>query len=454
MNRPGNRKAEPEKSVGKTSPVIFCLCASHIFHRFLCNFSQKCGILDGAICAMLYFKEERVLIEVKNLVKKYGDHIAVDHLSFTVEKGQILGFLGPNGAGKSTTMNMLTGYISSTEGSIVINGHDIYDEPEETKKSIGYLPEQPPVYPDMTVLEYLRFVMDIKKVPGNRRAAMLADIMARTGIADVSGRLIKHLSKGYRQRVGLAQAIVGYPEVIILDEPTVGLDPMQIIEIRELMKGLAKRHTVIISSHILSEISAVCDTVMIINKGKMVVTDKVENLPKHLKGASKLELEVKGSMQAVRAALRMLPESADVRFRKGGRDNFVHVTVGAAEEEELREKIFYALADAKCPIYMMNMNRLSLEDIFLEMTRQADANGVPEAAEREDIPENPENGAGTGPDVPEETARPGQNDPGRTVRSEKNGPEEAVPPEPNGAAAPPGQMRPADGGKSEKGGEE
>ncbi len=306
----------------------------------------------------------------------------------------------------------------------------------------------------MTVREYLRFVMDIKKVPGNRRAAMLADIMARTGIADVSGRLIKHLSKGYRQRVGLAQAIVGYPEVIILDEPTVGLDPMQIIEIRELMKGLAKRHTVIISSHILSEISAVCDTVMIINKGKMVVTDKVENLPKHLKGASKLELEVKGSMQAVRAALRMLPESADVRFRKGGRDNFVHVTVGAAEEEELREKIFYALADAKCPIYMMNMNRLSLEDIFLEMTRQADANGVPEAAEREDIPENPENGAGTGPDVPEETARPGQNDPGRTVRSEKNGSEEAVPPEPNGAAAPPGQMRPADGGKSEKGGEE
>ncbi|MDE7300152.1 MAG: ABC transporter ATP-binding protein [Lachnospiraceae bacterium] len=337
------------------------------------------------------------MIEVKDLVKKYGDHIAVDHLSFTVEKGQILGFLGPNGAGKSTTMNMLTGYISSTEGSIVINGHDIYEEPEETKKSIGYLPEQPPVYPDMTVQEYLRFVMNIKKVPKNRRAAMLADIMERTGITEVSGRLIKHLSKGYRQRVGLAQAVVGYPEVIILDEPTVGLDPMQIIEIRELMKSLAKRHTVIISSHILSEISAVCDTVMIINKGKMVITDKVENLPKHLKGASRLELEVKGGMQAVRAALCGLPESADVRYRKGEKNGFVHVSLDAEEEGELQEKIFYALAEAKCPIYMMNTEKLSLEDIFLEMTRQADAGGtdmLPEknAPERDMLPgeDNPE----------------------------------------------------------------
>ena len=195
-------------------------------------------------------KEEKTLIEVKNLVKKYGEHVAVDNLSFTVEKGQILGFLGPNGAGKSTTMNMLTGYISATEGTVCINGFDIYEEPEEAKKCIGYLPELPPVYPDMTVREYLNFVADIKKVSKNQKKQMLEDIMKRVQIIDVADRLIKHLSKGYKQRVGFAQALVGYPEVIILDEPTVGLDPMQIIEIRDLIKELAREHTVILSSQI------------------------------------------------------------------------------------------------------------------------------------------------------------------------------------------------------------
>ena len=243
------------------------------------------------------------MIEVKNLVKKYGDHVAVDHLNFTVEKGQILGFLGPNGAGKSTTMNMLTGYISMTEGSVTINGFDIYEEPEEAKKAIGYLPEMPPVYPDMTVREYLKFVMDVKKVPRGQRAAMLSDIMVRTQVSDVADRLIRHLSKGYRQRVGLAQAIVGYPEVVILDEPTVGLDPMQIIEIRDLIKELARKHTVIISSHILSEISEVCDTVMIINKGKLVVMDRVENLPKYLERSMRLKLLVLGDEAKIEAAL-------------------------------------------------------------------------------------------------------------------------------------------------------
>ena len=311
------------------------------------------------------------MIEVKNLVKKYDGHLAVDHLSFTVKKGQILGFLGPNGAGKSTTMNMLTGYISSTEGSIVINGHDIYDEPEQAKKCIGYLPELPPVYPDMTVKEYLDFVMDIKKVPRKKRAAMMADVMERTRIADVSGRLIKHLSKGYRQRVGLAQAIVGYPEVIILDEPTVGLDPMQIIEIRDLVKELAEKHTVIISSHILSEISAVCDTVMIINKGKMVVTDTVKNLPKHLKGATNLELEVKATEKEVRTALSSIDEIFDAQYTKGSEDGFTQINIDVTGKRELREEIFFALAKAKHPIYQMSMNTLSLEDIFLEMTKQA-----------------------------------------------------------------------------------
>ena len=221
------------------------------------------------------------MIEVKDLVKKYDNHLAVDHLTFTVLQGQILGFLGPNGAGKSTTMNIITGYISATSGSVSINGHDIYEEPEEAKKSIGYLPEQPPVYMDMKVKEYLEFVAELKSVPRKDRSVQVEAALEKTGTKEVEGRLIKHLSKGYRQRVGIAQAIIGNPEVIILDEPTVGLDPMQIIEIRELMKELAKEHTVILSSHILSEISAVCDTVLIINKGKLVVTDTVEILPKH-----------------------------------------------------------------------------------------------------------------------------------------------------------------------------
>lgn len=310
------------------------------------------------------------MIEVKNLVKKYDKHVAVDHLTFTVEKGQILGFLGPNGAGKSTTMNMLTGYISATEGNININGFDIYEEPEEAKKSIGYLPEQPPVYPDMTVGEYLKFVMDMKRVPRQKKAAMLKDIMERTQIADVQGRLIKHLSKGYRQRVGLAQAIAGYPEVIILDEPTVGLDPAQIIEIRDLVKDLAKKHTVIISSHILSEISAVCDTVMIINKGKMVVTDKVENLPKHLKGTAGLTIEAKGDKEKVRYALNGVGGVNKVEISKGSKEGLVRASLHTAGDEDVREAVFYAMAEAGCPIFMMNTDNLSLEDIFLEVTKE------------------------------------------------------------------------------------
>ncbi len=308
------------------------------------------------------------MIEVKNLVKKYGNHIAVDHLNFTVEKGQILGFLGPNGAGKSTTMNMLTGYISMTEGSVTINGFDIYEEPEETKKAIGYLPELPPVYPDMTVREYLKFVMDIKKVPRGARAAMLADIMARTQITDVADRLIRHLSKGYKQRVGLAQAIAGYPEVIILDEPTVGLDPMQIIEIRDLIKELAKKHTVIISSHILSEISEVCDTVMIINKGKLVVMDSVENLPKHLERQASLHLSIKGSEEKIRAALAPIA-SIEKLSVEGEEEGIVSLCIGTKERVDVREEVFYALAGAKCPIYQMSVDDMSLEDIFLEMTK-------------------------------------------------------------------------------------
>ena len=236
------------------------------------------------------------MIEVKNLVKKYGDHIAVDHLSFTVEEGHIYGFLGPNGAGKSTTMNMITGYIGPTEGSIMINGHDMLENPEEAKKCIGYLPEIPPLYVDMTVREYLNFVAELKKLEKGRRNKYVEEAMETTGITAQQSRLIRNLSKGYRQRVGFAQAVLGYPEIIILDEPTVGLDPKQIIEIRDLIKELGKNHTVILSSHILSEISAVCDHIFIISKGKLVAGDSTENLMKQMSGAQEIELLIKGDI--------------------------------------------------------------------------------------------------------------------------------------------------------------
>ena len=213
------------------------------------------------------------MIEVKNLVKKYGDHAAVDDLSFTVETGKVIGFLGPNGAGKSTTMNIITGYIAPTSGEVLVNGIDVNEEPEKAKKHIGYLPEIPPLYPDLRVREYLTFVAELKKVERAKRDVTVHKIMGRTGTLDVSERLIKNLSKGYRQRVGLAQAVLGFPEIIILDEPSVGLDPKQIIEIRELIRKLAKKHTVILSSHILAEVREVCDYIMIISKGKLVASD-------------------------------------------------------------------------------------------------------------------------------------------------------------------------------------
>ena len=246
------------------------------------------------------------MIEVRNLVKKYGDHIAVDHLDFTVEKGKIYGFLGPNGAGKSTTMNMITGYIASTEGEILIDGHNILDEPEVAKKKIGYLPEIPPLYQDMTVMEYLKFAAELKSIPKEEREKNIKEVMSTTKLEDMKKRLIKNLSKGYKQRVGLAQALLGYPEVIILDEPTVGLDPKQIIEIRDLIKSLGKKHTVILSSHILSEVSAVCDHVLIIDRGKLVASDTPENLSKVMTGMNSLELTVKGEEAVIRDALGMV----------------------------------------------------------------------------------------------------------------------------------------------------
>ena len=316
------------------------------------------------------------MIEVKNLVKRYGDHTAVNHLSFEIEKGKIYGFLGPNGAGKSTTMNMITGYIASTEGTVVIDGHDILEEPEEAKKCIGYLPEQPPLYFDMTVLEYLKFVADLKKIPKDKKASMIEEIMDMVKITDMKNRLIKNLSKGYRQRVGIAQAVLGYPEVIILDEPTVGLDPKQIIEIRELIKGLKKKHTVILSSHILSEVSAICDYVLIISHGKLVASDTPENLAHLAAGSNNLNLLVKGQKDTIRTALEAVEGVNEVTLKKSQEEGVYGVTVGTKENMDVREKVFYSMVNAGCPILEMQSRKVSLEEIFLELTESEKKDGT------------------------------------------------------------------------------
>ena len=308
------------------------------------------------------------MIEVNNLVKRYGDHTAVDHLSFKIEKGKIYGFLGPNGAGKSTTMNMITGYIASTEGTVRIDGHDILEEPEAAKKFIVYLPEQPPLYFDMTVLEYMKFVADLKKIPKDKKATMIEEFMDMVKISDMRNRLIKNLSKGYRQRVGLAEAIMGYPEVIILDEPTVGLDPKQIIEIRTLIKDLKKKHTVILSSHILSEVSAVCDYVLIISHGKLVASDTPENLGKLAEGSNTLEMLIKGEKSQIKQALESIEGVNSVTIEKDEKQNLWSTKVSTEENNDIREKVFYKMSDINSPIYEMKSKKVSLEEIFLELT--------------------------------------------------------------------------------------
>ena len=308
------------------------------------------------------------MIEVSNLVKRYGDHTAVDHLSFQIEKGKIYGFLGPNGAGKSTTMNMITGYIASTEGTVTIDGHDILEEPEKAKKCIGYLPEQPPLYFDMTVLEYMKFAADLKKIPKDKKKAMIEEVMDMVKITDMKNRLIKNLSKGYRQRVGLAQAILGYPEVIILDEPTVGLDPKQIIEIRDLIKSLKKKHTVILSSHILSEVSAICDYVLIISHGKLVASDTPDNLGKLAAGSNNLNLLVKGEKSRIRQLLEEISGVKEISIEKKSDQEGWNVTVSTEENTDIREEVFFKMAENHYPILEMQSQKISLEEIFLELT--------------------------------------------------------------------------------------
>ena len=308
------------------------------------------------------------MIEVKNLVKRYGSHLAVEGLSFRVEKGQVYGLLGPNGAGKSTTMNIITGYLSPTEGEILVAGHDIVEESEAAKKSIGYLPESPPLYLDMTAREYIGFVMGLKRVPREARAAESARVMEITGIADVSGKLMRHLSKGYRQRVGIAQALVGDPPIVILDEPTVGLDPKQIIEIRSLIRSLGKKHTVILSSHILSEVSAICDHVLIISHGKLAASDTPENLRRMTEGERTLRITAKGTEQAFDAAIRGISAIRAASYTPSEEKGAICASLTSGPEDDVREAVFYALAAAKCPILAMETVGKSLEDVFLELT--------------------------------------------------------------------------------------
>ena len=308
------------------------------------------------------------MIEVTNLTKRYGSHVAVNHLSFRVEKGQIYGFLGPNGAGKSTTMNILTGYLAPTEGTVTIGGMDIQKEPEEAKKKIGYLPEIPPLYTEMTVEEYLKFAAELKKLPRAERKEQVEQVMEMTQITDMRGRLIRNLCKGYRQRVGLAQAILGNPEVIILDEPSVGLDPKQIIEIRDLIRKLGENHTVILSSHILSEVSAVCDHIMIISHGQLVASDSPEGLQKLMSGTPELLLTVKGDYEAVKDALAGAADVDIVENLGETEEHCVKIRITAKENADIREDVFYVLAAAKLPILEMNKEQKSLEDIFLELT--------------------------------------------------------------------------------------
>ena len=305
-------------------------------------------------------------IQIENLVKTYGDNIAVNGLNLNLEKGKVYGFLGPNGAGKSTTMNIITGYIGATSGTVKIDGYDIFKEPEKAKKCVGYLPEIPPLYQDMTVKEYLVFVAELKKIPAKEKMKNIKEVLEMTKTTQVENRLIKNLSKGYKQRVGIAQALIGMPEIIILDEPTVGLDPKQIIEIRELIRELAKEHTVILSSHILAEIREVWDYIMIISKGKLVASDTPEHLEELMNGSDTIHIETRAEEETVREILSGLKDIEDVTYTQ--ENEILKAEVKTKERKDIREVIFSAFAEAKCPLLTLQKTTVSLEEVFLELT--------------------------------------------------------------------------------------
>lgn len=309
------------------------------------------------------------MVEVKNLTKRYGKIAAVNDITFTVETGEILGFLGPNGAGKSTTMNMITGYISSTSGTVTVDGYDILENPKEVKSKIGYLPEIPPLYPDMTVRKYLEFMFDLKKVSLPKREH-ISEVMKLVKITDVQERIIKNLSKGYKQRVGFAQALLGNPPVLILDEPTVGLDPKQIIEIRNLIKSLGKKHTVIFSSHVLSEISATCDRIIVISNGKLVADAKTSELSSSISGEQKLALEIEGTQSTILNSLKTIPGVIRIKKLRDVSENVGKYIVEYQNGYDIRREVFNAMSRNNCPILNMENGNETLEEAFLKLISQ------------------------------------------------------------------------------------
>ncbi len=312
------------------------------------------------------------MVEVKNLVKNYGSINALDNVSFTVEKGEILGFLGPNGAGKSTTLNIITGYLSSNSGSVTIDGYDILENPKEARSRIGYLPEQPPVYSDMTVVKYLEFIYGLKKVKLPKRQH-IDEIMKLVKIDDIKNRVIGNLSKGYKQRVGFAQALIGDPQVVILDEPTVGLDPRQIVEMRSVIRSLAKKHTVIFSSHILSEVANICDRIVVISEGKIVADAKTEELSAIASDVKKLSLVVDGSSSSVLSLIGEIEGVTKVRRVSQISEGTFEYAVEYKKETDVRRAVFKVLAKANLVILEMKESGLSLEDSYMQLTASAGA---------------------------------------------------------------------------------
>ena len=320
----------------------------------------------------------QALIEVEDLSKSYGTVNAVDHVSFSVKKGEILGFLGPNGAGKTTTMRILTGFVPATSGTARVAGFDVFKDSLDVRRHIGYLPEAPPVYPDMSVEDYLDFVARIKHLPAERRADRISDALAKTNIEDKRHSLIKHLSRGYKQRVGIAQALVHDPDVIILDEPTVGLDPKQIIEVRHLIKSLAGNHTIILSTHILPEVSMTCDRVVIINKGKVAAVDTPENLTSHMKGGQKIRVDVKAPEKPLQDLLSQIPGAARVQLEQSQSTGRQVATIEVSSGKDIRSEIAAAVVQQGWPLYELRGVSLSLEDIFLELTTDDSSHALKE----------------------------------------------------------------------------
>lgn len=323
------------------------------------------------------------MIEVKNLTKRYGDHLAIDDLSFTVEKGKIYGFLGPNGAGKSTTMNIVTGCLAATSGEVKVGGFDIFEQPKEAKRLIGFLPELPPVYLDSTVEEYLKFVAEAKGLSKKEIPAEIDRVIDVTKIAKYRHRLIKNLSKGYRQRVGISEALVGNPEVIILDEPTVGLDPQQIIEIRDLIRSLKGEHTVILSSHILSEVQAVCEIIIIIANGKLVANDTPENLENQFAKEATITVSAECDQKTLENVLVGLPGIKAFTVMEKGNDAEASVELSSDDPKTVCRTISEALVKANLPILQLSTKRVTLEDVFIELTNSADIGAAEETEEKE-----------------------------------------------------------------------